>query len=222
MLIGFVALVVNIKVKEVVEVDNKIFGYARVSSKDQNLDRQLDSLKKYVADERNIIVDKVSGKDTNRPGLSTLLFSVRAGDTIYIHSLDRLGRNKEDIKTLLTEFKNRKVIVRILDLPTSMVDYGEAGNSIMELINNILIEVLAFQAQAEREQIRKRQQEGIASAKARGVHFGRGKYPFPETWSEDYKVWRNGGCTAKSLMKKYGWTSTTFYRKVFEFEKKVF
>ena len=219
MLIGFVALVVNIKVKEVVKMDNKIFGYARVSSKDQNLDRQLDSLKKYVTDERNIIVDKVSGKDTNRPGLSTLLFSVRAGDTIYIHSLDRLGRNKEDIKTLLTEFKNRKVIVRILDLPTSMVDYGEAGNSIMELINNILIEVLAFQAQAEREQIRKRQQEGIASAKARGVHFGRKKYEFPETWSEDYSVWKSGGCSAKSLMRKYNWTSTTFYRKVAEYEK---
>ena len=210
MLIGFVALVVNIKVKEVVKMDNKIFGYARVSSKDQNLDRQLDSLKKYVTDERNIIVDKVSGKDTNRPGLSTLLFSVRAGDTIYIHSLDRLGRNKEDIKTLLTEFKNRKVIVRILDLPTSMVDYGEAGNSIMELINNILIEVLAFQAQAEREQIRKRQQEGIVSAKARGVHFGRKKYEYPETWSEDYKVWKSGGCTARSLMRKYKWNSTTF------------
>ena len=221
MLIGFVALVVNIKVKEVVEVDNKIFGYARVSSKDQNLDRQLDSLKKYVADERNIIVDKVSGKDTNRPGLSTLLFSVRAGDTIYIHSLDRLGRNKEDIKTLLTEFKNRKVIVRILDLPTSMVDYGEAGNSIMELINNILIEVLSFQAQAEREQIRKRQQEGIASAKARGVRFGREKYELPETWSEDYQNWKSGKCTAKSIMKKYGWASTTFYRKVMEYEKQI-
>ena len=199
-------------------MDNKIFGYARVSSKDQNLDRQLDSLKKYVYDERNIIVDKISGKDTNRPGLSTLLFSVREGDTIYIHSLDRLGRNKEDIKTLLTEFKNRKVIVRILDLPTSMVDYGEAGNSIMELINNILIEVLSFQAQAEREQIRKRQQEGIASAKARGVHFGRKKYEFPETWSEDYGIWKSGGCSAKSLMRKYNWTSTTFYRKVAEYE----
>ena len=220
MLIGFVVLFVNIKVKEVVEMDNKIFGYARVSSKDQNLDRQLDSLKKFVHDERNIIVDKVSGKDTNRPGLSTLLFSVRAGDTIYIHSLDRLGRNKEDIKTLLTEFKNRKVIVRILDLPTSMVDYGEAGNSIMELINNILIEVLSFQAQAEREQIRKRQQEGIASAKARGVHFGRKKYEYPETWSEDYMLWKNGGCSAKSLMRKYNWTSTTFYRKVAEYEKR--
>ena len=201
-------------------MDTKVFGYARVSSKDQNLDRQLDSLMKYVHDERNIIVDKVSGKDTNRPGLSTLLFSVREGDTIYVHSLDRLGRNKEDIKQLLTEFKNRKVIVRILDLPTSMVDYGETGNSIMELINNILIEVLAFQAQAEREQIRKRQQEGIASAKARGVKFGKKEYAYPETWGEDYKVWKNGGCTARSLMRKYKWTSTTFYRKVVEYEKR--
>ena len=200
-------------------MDNRIFGYARVSSKDQNLDRQLDSLKKYVPNVRDILVDKLSGKDINRPGLESLLFNIRQGDTLYIHSLDRLGRNKDDIKKLLTDFKNKKVIVRILDLPTSMVDYGEAGNGIMELINNIIIEVMAYQAQTERENIRKRQEQGIASAKARGVHFGRKKYPFPETWSEDYKVWRNGGCTAKSLMKKYGWTSTTFYRKVEEFEK---
>ena len=101
-----------------------------------------------------------------------------------------------------------------------MVDYSEAGNSIMELINTILIEVLAFQAQAEREQIRKRQQEGIASAKARGVHFGRKKYEYPATWSEDYSIWKNGGCTARSLMSKYNWTSTTFYRKVAEYEKR--
>ena len=202
-------------------MDNRIFGYARVSSKDQNLDRQLDSLKKYVPNERDIIVDKLSGKDINRPGLESLLFNIRQGDTLYIHSLDRLGRNKDDIKKILTDFKNKKIIVRILDLPTSMVDYGEAGNGIMELINNIIIEVMAYQAQAERENIRKRQEQGIASAKARGVHFGRKKYALPETWGEDYKIWKNKGCTAKSLMKKYGWTSTTFYRKVFEFEKKV-
>lgn len=210
----------NIKVKEVdIKMDNRIFGYARVSSKDQNLDRQLDSLKQYVPNERDIIVDKLSGKDINRPGLESLLFNIRQGDTLYIHSLDRLGRNKDDIKKLLTDFKNKKVIVRILDLPTSMVDYGEAGNGIMELINNIIIEVMAYQAQAEREHIRKRQEEGIASARARGVHFGRKKYHFPETWSEDYKVWKDKKCTAKSLMRKYGWTSTTFYRKVTEYEK---
>lgn len=200
-------------------MDNRIFGYARVSSKDQNLDRQFDSLKKYVPNERDIIVDKKSGKDTNRPGLESLLFNIRQGDTLYIMSLDRLGRNKDDIKKLLTELKEKKVIVRILDLPTSMVDYGEAGSGIMELINNIIIEVMAYQAQAERENIRKRQEQGIASAKARGVHFGRKKYPFPETWETDYETWKNKKCTAKSLMKKYEWTSTTFYRKVAEFEK---
>jgi len=200
-------------------MDNKIFGYARVSSKDQNLDRQLDCLRKYVPNERDIIVDKMSGKDTNRPGLESLLYNIRQGDTLYIHSLDRLGRNKDDIKRLLTDLKNKEVIVRILDLPTSMVDYGEAGKGIMELINNIIIEVMAYQAQAERENIRKRQEQGIASAKARGVHFGRQKYELPDTWEEDYKVWKNGECTAKYLMKKYGWTSTTFYRKVKEFEK---
>lgn len=200
-------------------MDNKIFGYARVSSKDQNLDRQLDCLRKYVPNERDIIVDKMSGKDTNRPGLESLLYNIRQGDTLYIHSLDRLGRNKDDIKRLLTDLKNKEVIVRILDLPTSMVDYGEAGKGIMELINNIIIEVMAYQAQTERETIRKRQEQGIASAKARGVHFGREKYDFPESWKEDYDDWVNGRCTARSLMKKYHWSSTTFYRKVREYKK---
>lgn len=199
-------------------MDNRIFGYARVSSKEQCLDRQIASLKQYVPNERDIIIDKLSGKDTNRPGLENLLFNIRQGDTLYIHSLDRLGRNKNDIKFLLTELKNKRVIVRILDLPTSMIDYGEAGNGIMEMINNILIEVMAYQAQAERENIRKRQGEGIAAAKARGVHFGREKYELPDSWKDDYNVWKNNGCTAKSLMKKYGWSSTTFYRKVKMYE----
>lgn len=199
-------------------MDNRIYGYARVSSKDQNLDRQIDSLKKYVPNERDIIVDKMSGKDTNRPGLESLLYNIRQGDSLYIHSLDRLGRNKNDIKRLLTELKEKKVIVRILDLPTSMADYGEAGQGIMELINDIIIEVMAYMAEAERRNIRKRQEEGIASAKARGVHFGREKYDFPESWKEDYEDWVNGKCTAKSLMRKYGWSSTTFYRKVAEYK----
>ena len=89
----------------------------------------------------------------------------------------------------------------------------------MELINDIIIEVMAYMAEAERMNIRKRQEEGIASAKARGVHFGREKYDFPESWKEDYDDWVNGRCTARSLMKKYGWSSTTFYRKVREYKK---
>ena len=198
--------------------NSRIFGYARVSSKEQNLDRQIDSLRKYVPNSRDIIIDKVSGKDMNRPGLENLLFSVRPGDTIVIHSLDRLSRSKDDIKKLLMEFKDKKVTVRILDLPTTMIDYGEAGKSILELVNNLIIEVMSYLAEAERQLIRKRQSEGIASAKARGVHFGRKKYEFPESWREDYKKWRNGECTAKSLMRKYQISSTSFYRKVAEFE----
>lgn len=202
-------------------MESKVFGYARVSSKEQNIDRQIDSLRKYVANERDIIIDKISGKDTNRPGLQNLLYNIRSGDTLYIHSLDRLGRNKNDIKQLLCELKDKDVTVRILDLPTSMIDYGDTGKGIMELINNILIEVMAYQAQVERENIRKRQEEGIAAAKIRGVHFGRIKYELPETWSIDYKNWKEKKCTAKSLMKKYNWSSTTFYRKVCEYERNV-
>ena len=202
-------------------MENRTYGYARVSSKDQNLDRQIDSLKKYVPNERDIIVDKMSGKDTNRPGLESLMYNIRRGDTLYIHSLDRLGRNKSDIKRLLTELKVKKVVVRILDLPTTMATYdGDSGQAIMELINDIIIEVMAYMAEAERMNIRKRQEEGIVSAKARGVHFGREKYNLPESWKEDYDDWVNGRCTAISLMKKYNWSSTTFYRKVAEYENR--
>lgn len=101
-----------------------------------------------------------------------------------------------------------------------MADYGEAGKGVMELINNIIIEVMAYQAQVERENIRKRQEEGIAAAKIRGVHFGRIKYEFPDSWNQDYEIWKEKGCTAKSLMQKYNWSSTTFYRKVAEYKNK--
>lgn len=201
-------------------MESKSFGYARVSSKDQNVDRQIESLSKYIADERDIFVDQISGKDMNRPALQSLLHVVRDGDTVYVHSLDRLGRNKEDIKSLLADFKAKGVIVRILDLPTSMVDYGEGGKAIMELINNILIEVLAYQAEAERLNIRKRQEEGIEIAKKNGVKFGRPPIPWPETWEADYADWKAGNCTATSLFEKYGWPATTFYRKVKEYEKR--
>lgn len=204
--------------EEVFDMENKVFGYVRVSSKEQKLDLQIDNLRHYVTDESDIIIDKQFGKDTNRPGLQNLLYNLRNGDTVYINSLDRLGRNKNDIKQLLCELKNKGATVRILNLPASMVDYGESNKGIMEIINNIIIEVMTHQAQVEMENIRKRQKEGIAAAKIRGVHFGRIKYEFPASWKEDYKVWKNKGCTAKSLMKKYNWSSTTFYRKVNEYE----
>lgn len=203
-------------------MESRSYAYARVSSKDQNLDRQLESLKQYVDDpERAIYTDKLSGKNFNRPGLQALMHALRAGDTLYIHSLDRLGRNKEDIKNLLSELKAKKVLVRVLDLPTTMMQVSDdATKATMDMINNLLIEVLGYVAEMERKNIRKRQKEGIAVAKEKGVKFGRKQIPWPDTWDKDYKSWRDGKCTAVSLFKKYGWTSTTFYRKVKEYEKR--
>ncbi len=203
-------------------MEPKSFAYARVSSRDQNLARQLESLKQYVPDDRDIFVDKQSGKNTDRPGLQLLLHLLRSGDTLYLHSLDRLGRNKEDIKNILRELKEKKVIVRILDLPTSMVTTDdEVTGATMEMVNNLLIEVLGYVAEMERRNIRKRQEEGIEIAKEKGVKFGRKKLPWPETWEEDYIQWKNKRCTAMSLIKKYGWNSTSFYRKVQEWETDI-
>ena len=203
-------------------MEPKSFAYARVSSRDQNLARQLESLKQYVPDDRDIFVDKQSGKNTDRPGLQLLLHLLRSGDTLYLHSLDRLGRNKEDIKNILRELKEKKVIVRILDLPTSMVTTDdEVTGATMEMVNNLLIEVLGYVAEMERRNIRKRQEEGIEIAKEKGIKFGRKKLPWPETWEEDYIQCKNKKCIAMSLIKKYGWNSTSFYRKVQEWETDI-
>lgn len=201
-------------------MEHRRYAYARVSSKDQNLDRQLECLKQYVRDERDIFTDRQSGRDTNRPGLDSLRHILREGDTLYLHSLDRLGRNKEDIKNLLRELKDKKVIVRILDLPTSMIDAkDDVAGATLDMINNLLIEVLAYVAEMERKNIRKRQEEGILIAKEKGIKFGRKKISWPSTWENDYKDWRAGKKTAVSIFKKYKWSSTTFYRKVKEYEK---
>ena len=203
-------------------MEHKSFAYARVSSRDQNIDRQMENLKQYVPDERDIFVDKQSGKNIDRPGLQLLMHSLRSGDTLYLHSLDRLGRNKEDIKNILRELKEKKVIVRILDLPTSMVTANdEVTDATMEMVNNLLIEVLSYVAEMERRNIRKRQEEGIELAKEKGVKFGRKKLPWPETWEKDFNHWKNKECTAMSLIKKHGWNSTTFYRKVKEWNNNV-
>lgn len=198
----------------------KIFGYIRVSSKDQNFDRQIDSLKKYVPDIRDIYSDKLSGKNFERPGYKSLKYTLRSGDTLYIHSLDRLGRNKEEVKNELQELTNNGVIVRILDVPTSLMDYSQFGSlqkSIMEMVNNILIEVLATMAESERVRIKERQKEGIVAAHARNVKFGRPKKHLPDSWNEDISKWNAGEVTAVSLMKKYNLSSTTFYRKIKEY-----
>lgn len=199
--------------------EHRNFGYARVSSKDQNLDRQIVALQKYVVD-RDIVREKASGKDLNRPELQSLLQrSLRAGDSLYICSLDRLGRNKDEIKQVLSDLRAKKVRVRVLDLPTTMTEVtDEVTAATMDMINNLLIEVLGYVAERERAYIKKRQQEGIAVARKNGKKFGRKAVPLPDSWQEDMEKWRNNQCTAKSLFTKYGWSSNTFYRKVNEWK----
>lgn len=196
-------------------MEHKIMGYARVSSKEQKLDRQLIELKKYVPAE-NIIMDKQSGKDLNRPGYQALKgpLGLRQGDTLYIKSLDRLSRNKEDIKKELEWFKQNGIRLMILDLPTSMIQVPPGQEWLIEMINNILIEVLASIAQQERETIRARQREGIDAARLAGRHLGRPAIPVPEKFHDVVAKWKNGEITAREAMRQTGLKRSSFYKLV--------
>lgn len=197
------------------KVEARIFGYARVSSKEQHLDRQIIALKAYVS-EGNILVDKASGKDLDRESYQALkgALGLRMGDTLYITSLDRLSRNKTEIKQELEWFKKKGIRLKILDLPTSMIEIPEGQVWILEMIQNILIEVLSSIAEQERLTIRKRQQEGIAAAKNKGKHLGRPRLLIPENFDEIYAKWKAGKITARAAQKETGLSSATFYRLV--------
>lgn len=197
------------------EKRGRIFAYARVSSQEQNLDRQIIELEKYVKPE-NILVDKSSGKNLDRVCYQALkgALGLREGDTLYITSLDRLSRNKQDIKKELEWFKEKKICLKILDLPTSLIEVPEGQEWIQEMITNILVEVLASIAEQERLTIRKRQREGIDAAKKMGKHLGRPRIECPEDFSMIYKQWKDGSITAKEAMKQLNMSSSTFYRMV--------
>ena len=167
----------------------RIFGYARVSSTEQNLDRQLQALSEYVSSE-NIITDKQSGKDLNRPGYQALKghLGLRSGDILYIMSLDRLSRSKGDIKV------------------------PEGQEWITEMINNILIEVLSSMAEQERLTIRKRQRQGIEAAKTKGKHLGRPYNELPKNATVIIAQWFNKEIGTKAACDMLGISKTTFYR----------
>lgn len=194
-------------------MDNRTFYYARVSSKEQNLDRQLAAFAALGASERDIITDKESGKDLDRKGYTALKTALlRRGDTLVIKSLDRLSRNKADIKNELQYFKDNGIRLKVLDLPTTMMDCPAGQEWVWDMVNNILIEVLGTIAQQERETTHSRQTEGIAAAKAKGVTFGRPKAEKPDNWKEVMELWQSGQITAKKAMQMTGMKRTTFYK----------
>ena len=193
----------------------KTYGYARVSTKEQHLDRQVRALLENGVEERDIITDKASGASLERPGYQALKNSMlREGDTLIIKSLDRLSRNKEHITQELRFFKEHHIQVRVLDLPTTMVELPAGQEWVFEMINNILIEVLSSIAEQERLTIRQRQAEGIAAAKAKGKHMGRPREELPPNWEEVYSLWNGGKLTAVAAMKELGLKNSTFYKLV--------
>ena len=176
-------------------------------------------LKKYVPED-SILVDKASGKDIDRPSYQALkgALGLREGDTLYVMSLDRLSRNKADIKRELEWFKERKIRLMILDLPTSLIDVPDGQEWILDMITNILVEVLSSIAEQERLTIRRRQREGIDAAKAKGKHLGRPRMEIPGEFPEVYEQWKKGEITAVWAMKKLGMKRTSFYKQVKRYE----
>ena len=208
----------------------KIVGYARVSTREQNLARQIDALKKYVSEDM-IVTDKASGKDFNREGYQSLKVGIGKlvkGDTLYIKSLDRLGRNKEESKKELEYFSSNGIRVKVIDLPTTMTDIPEGQEWIVDMINNILIEVLTTIAENERKTIKQRQSEGIKAmpiskngkriSQKTGREVGRPRATYPSNWNEVYTQWQNKEITAKKAMELLSLKTNTFYKLAKEYK----
>ncbi len=201
------------------QTEPRTFYYARVSSKDQNLDRQIAAFKELGAIDWEIITDKESGKDFDREGYQYLKKQLlRRGDTLVVKSLDRLSRNKADIYDELRYFKVHSIRIKVIDIPTTMIDFSEGQEWVFEMVNNVLIEVLGTIAEQERETTRKRQAEGIAVAKAKGKHLGRPALKFPINWDEVYAKWKAKEITAKKAMEMTGLKRTSFYKLVKKYQ----
>ena len=197
-------------------MSNKIFGYIRVSSKEQNTDRQKQALLEYGVDERDIIEDKVSGKDFNRNGYLTLKNSLlRDGDTLVIKELDRLGRNMDMIKNEWQEIQSKGIDIVVLDTP--ILNTKNKSDLEKKLIANIVFELLTYMAEKERIKIKTRQAEGIAIAKNKGLYKGRKKI-VNENFRNVYDDWKKGKLTAVKAIEMLDMKKSTFYRRVKEYE----
>ena len=197
---------------------NQIYAYVRVSSKEQREDRQLIAMRSMEISERNIFVDKQSGKDFQRPNYLKMLKKLRRDDTLYIKSIDRLGRNYTDILEqwrVLTKEKGVDIVV--LDMP--LLDTRREKNLLGSFLSDVVLQVLSFVAENERENIRSRQAEGIAAAKARGVQFGRPRRNLPENFDMVRTAWRSRKITLHQAAQACEMPDTTFYDAVLRAEK---
>ena len=191
------------------------YGYVRVSTKNQKEDRQLIALRQYGVEEKRIVVEKQSGKDFERPLYQKLMRRLRAGDTLVVQSLDRLGR---DYKEILEQWhiisRERGVSIVVLDMP--LLCTRENKELIDRLISDMVLQMLSFVAQTEREKIRERQRQGIEAAKAKGVRFGRPRLEMPENYPEIVARWNRGEFSAREAARMLGVSRSTFFRRVRE------
>lgn len=187
----------------------EIYGYVRVSTRDQNEERQLIALLELQVPKKNIFIDKQSGKDFERPQYKKLLRKMKKGDLLYIKSIDRLGRNYNEIQEqwrILT--KDKGVDIVVLDMP--LLDTRRGKDLMGTFLSDIVLQVLSFVAENERINIRQRQAEGIAAAKAKGVRFGRVPKPLPENFHAVYQRWKRGEITGTAAAKECGMPLSTF------------
>ncbi|MBQ8731391.1 MAG: recombinase family protein [Oscillospiraceae bacterium] len=194
-----------------------VYGYIRVSSKDQKEDRQQIALKEVGVERQNIYVDKQSGKDFNRPQYKKMLRKLKKDDLLYIKSIDRLGRNYEEILQqwrFLTKEKGVDIVV--LDMP--LLDTRRGKDLMGTFLSDIVLQVLSFVAENERTNIKQRQAEGIAAAKAQGIKFGRPPLPLPDNFYEVHKAWRSKKITLKQAAEACNMPVGTFYGKARKFE----
>lgn len=202
---------------EGVIIESKIYGYIRVSSKDQNEDRQLIALHGKGVKDDHIYIDKKSGKDFNHPQYKKLVKKLKPDDLLMIQSIDRLGRNYEKVQNqwhVLT--KKKEVDICVIDMP--LLDTRQGKDLMGTFIADLVLQILSFVAQNEREYIRKRQAEGIAAAKAKGVKFGRKPIPLPENFYEVHQAWRSKKLTLKQAASACNMPVGTFYGKARKFE----
>lgn len=189
-----------------------IYGYLRVSTKEQNEDRQMLALHKVQVPEQNIYMDKQSGKDFNRPMYRQMVGRLQQDDLLYIKSIDRLGRNYEEILEqwrFLT--KDKKVDIVVLDMP--LLDTRRGKDLLGTFLSDIVLQVLSFVAENERKNIRQRQREGIEAAKLRGVQFGRPQKPLPENFIQIYELWLLGEIGGNEAARRCNMPLSSFYRK---------
>ena len=199
-------------------MNGQVYGYIRVSSREQNEERQLISLREVQVPEENTFIDKQSGKDFERPQYKRLLRKLKKDDLLYIKSIDRLGRNYGEILEqwrILT--KEKSVDIVVLDMP--LLDTRQGKDLMGTFLSDIVLQVLSFVAENERTNIRQRQAEGIAAAKARGVRFGRPPKPLPENFHHLYQQWKNGKITGTAAAKLCGIPLSTFRYRAEIYEK---